>query len=221
MHHEQDMRNMGGLAKYMPITYITMLIGSLALAGIPPFAGFFSKDMILESAQLAYANGLPGGAFAVFTVYASVFVTAIYSFSLIFMTFHGKERFRSNHAHEHSYESQNASHHESDMAPQRIPMGSYITTNINGNSISYDWLVGLELFVSGKILDNSVFNIAWYMEHIGHEVITPIDMIIDSFTEPPVYFAIIGIFTAWIFHRIPHLSTRFVHDQTNLCVDAT
>ncbi len=94
MHHEQDMRKMGGLAKYMPVTYITMLIGSLALAGIPPFAGFFSKDMIIESASLAYDSGLSGGAFAVFTVYASVVITAIYSFRLIFMTFHGEERFR-------------------------------------------------------------------------------------------------------------------------------
>ena len=100
MHHEQDMRKMGGLAKYMPITYITMLLGSLALAGIPPFSGFFSKDMIIVAANNAYEHGMAGSGFAIFTVYASVFITALYSFRLIFMTFHGKERFNS-HANNH------------------------------------------------------------------------------------------------------------------------
>jgi len=91
MHHDQDMRNMGGLRKYMPITYVTMLIGSLALAGIPPFAGFFSKDALIEA---VHASTVPGHAYAYFAVVAGVFVTAFYSFRLIFMTFHGPERFR-------------------------------------------------------------------------------------------------------------------------------
>ncbi len=87
MHHDQDMRNMGGLRKYMPITYLTMLIGSLALCGIPPFAGFFSKDAIIEA---VHASTIPGHAYAYFAVVAGVFVTAFYSFRLIFMTFHGE-----------------------------------------------------------------------------------------------------------------------------------
>ena len=89
MHHEQDIRKMGGLYKYMPITYITSLVGSVALAGIPPFAGFYSKDMIIEA--VAQSN-LWGASFATFAVTASVFVTAFYSFRLFFRVFHTKER---------------------------------------------------------------------------------------------------------------------------------
>jgi NADH-quinone oxidoreductase subunit L len=91
MHHEQDMRRMGGLRKHMPITYWTMVIGSLALAGIPPFAGFFSKDAIIEAVHL---SKIPGHGYALFAVTVGVFLTALYSFRLIFMTFHGEERFR-------------------------------------------------------------------------------------------------------------------------------
>lgn len=101
MHHEQDMRNMGGLRRYMPITYITALIGSLALAGIPPFSGFFSKDAIIEAVR---ASNLPGAGFAYFAVLAGVFVTAFYSFRMLFMTFHGKPRM-DHHTQEHLHES--------------------------------------------------------------------------------------------------------------------
>jgi NADH-quinone oxidoreductase subunit L len=91
MHHEQDMRKMGGLRKYMPITYATMLIGAIANAGLPPFAGFFSKDSIIEAVHLA---NVPGAGFAYFCALAAVFVGGLYSFRLIFFTFHGEERFR-------------------------------------------------------------------------------------------------------------------------------
>lgn len=89
MHHEQDMRKMGGLKSIMPITYITMVIGSLALAGIPPFAGFFSKDSIIEA---VHASSIAGSSYAYWAVLSGVFVTAFYSFRLIFMTFHGRNR---------------------------------------------------------------------------------------------------------------------------------
>lgn len=89
MHHEQDMRKMGGLKSIMPLTYITMVIGSLALAGIPPFAGFFSKDSIIEA---VHASEIVGSSYAYYAVLIGVFVTAFYSFRLIFMTFHGNCR---------------------------------------------------------------------------------------------------------------------------------
>jgi len=89
MHHEQDMRKMGGLRRYMPITYITMVLGSLALAGIPPFAGFFSKDAIIAA---VHNSTLAGSGFAYVAVSLAVFITAIYSFRLLFMTFHGETR---------------------------------------------------------------------------------------------------------------------------------
>jgi NADH-quinone oxidoreductase subunit L len=91
MHHDQDIRNMGGLRKYMPITWITSLVGSLALIGTPFFSGFYSKDSIIEA---AHASHLPGAGFAIFSVTAGVFVTAFYSFRMYFLVFHGEERFR-------------------------------------------------------------------------------------------------------------------------------
>lgn len=101
MHHEQDMRHMGGLRKHLPITYWTAVVGSLALAGIPPFAGFYSKDLIIEAVQASHA---PGAGYALFAVMAGVFITAFYSFRMLFMTFHGKERM-DHHTREHLHES--------------------------------------------------------------------------------------------------------------------
>lgn len=89
MHHKQDMREMGNLRKYMPITYYTALIGSLALIGFPGLAGFYSKDAIIEATHL---STIPGAGFAYFAVLAGVFITALYSFRMFFMVFHGKER---------------------------------------------------------------------------------------------------------------------------------
>jgi len=94
LHHEQDMRRMGGLKKFMPITYWTMLVGAIASAGIPPFAGFFSKDAIIEAAKLA---AIPGAGFAYLSVLLCVFVTATYTFRLVFMAFHGEPRFDAAH----------------------------------------------------------------------------------------------------------------------------
>ena len=106
MHHEQDMRKMGGLKKYMPITYWTSLIGSLALIGFPGFAGFFSKDAIIEATHHAHVAGHLGWAadFAYYAVLIGVFVTALYSFRMFFMVFHGKERM-DEHTREHLHET--------------------------------------------------------------------------------------------------------------------
>ncbi|MDT8450188.1 MAG: NADH-quinone oxidoreductase subunit L [Wenzhouxiangellaceae bacterium] len=89
LHHKQDMREMGGLGRIMPITAVTAWIGSLALIGFPFTAGFFSKDLIIESVKL---SDLPGAGFATFAVYAGVVVTALYTFRLLYLTFHGKPR---------------------------------------------------------------------------------------------------------------------------------
>ena len=94
MHHDQDIRNMGGLRKYMPITWITSLLGSLALIGTPFFSGFYSKDSIIEAVGTSH---LSGAGFAQFAVLAGVFVTAFYSFRMYFLVFHGEERFGKGH----------------------------------------------------------------------------------------------------------------------------
>ncbi|KFI21757.1 NADH-quinone oxidoreductase subunit L [Nitrosococcus oceani] len=101
MHHEQDMRKMGGLKKHMPVTYWTAIIGALALIGFPGFSGFFSKDSIIEA---VHASQLPGAGFAYAMVVSGVFVTAFYTFRMLFLTFHGEERM-DQHTRAHLKES--------------------------------------------------------------------------------------------------------------------
>ncbi len=107
-HHNQDIRWMGGLRKYMPITWITSLLGSLALIGTPLFAGFYSKDSIIEAVRESH---LPGAGFASFAVLAGVFVTAFYSFRMYFLVFHGKERFDQNPDAHHDDHGHDDDHH--------------------------------------------------------------------------------------------------------------
>jgi NADH-quinone oxidoreductase subunit L len=101
MHHEQDMRKMGGLGKYMKITAGTAWIGTLALVGTPFFSGFYSKDTIIEAVQASHRWGAQ---YAYYCVLAGVFVTSLYSFRMMFLTFHGHERFRHAHGHGHADE---------------------------------------------------------------------------------------------------------------------
>ena len=108
MHHDQDIRHMGGLRKYMPLTWATFLIGSLALIGTPFFSGFYSKDTIIDAVGM---STLPGHWFAYFSVLTGVVVTALYSFRLYFMVFHGPERFR-DHPPEHHGDDAHAAHHD-------------------------------------------------------------------------------------------------------------
>lgn len=117
VHHNQDIRWMGGLRKYMPITWITALLGSLALIGTPLFAGFYSKDSIIEAVHFSH---LPGAGFAHFAVLAGVFVTAFYSFRMYFLVFHGKERFDQNPEAHHDDHHGHDAHHES-HAPHESP----------------------------------------------------------------------------------------------------
>ena len=112
MHHNQDIRWMGGVRKYMPITWITFLLGTLALIGTPLFAGFYSKDSIIEA---VHESHLAGAGFAHFAVLAGVFITAFYSFRLYFLVFHGKERHDQNpdaHHDAHDAHDHHAAHHE-------------------------------------------------------------------------------------------------------------
>jgi len=101
MHHDQDIRHMGGIRKYMPVTYLTSLVGSLALIGFPGFAGFFSKDAIIEA--VGHADRF-GSGYAYVLVLVGVFVTALYSFRMFFLVFHGKERM-DEHTRHHLHET--------------------------------------------------------------------------------------------------------------------
>jgi NADH-quinone oxidoreductase subunit L len=125
MHHEQDMRKMGGLKKYMPITYWTSLIGTLALTGFPFLSGYYSKDMIIDATHLAAEEGGWINQYAYWSVLLGVFITSFYSFRLFYLTFHGEERFRDNvHAHDehadekpaHAEVAHNGDHHDDEHA---------------------------------------------------------------------------------------------------------
>ncbi|MEI7784926.1 MAG: NADH-quinone oxidoreductase subunit L, partial [Betaproteobacteria bacterium] len=118
LHHNQDIRWMGGVRKYMPITWITSLLGSLALIGTPLFSGFYSKDSIIEA---VHASHLPAAGFANFAVLAGVFVTAFYSFRMYFLVFHGKERYDQNPDAHHSNDHHDDHHHGHDAKPHESP----------------------------------------------------------------------------------------------------
>jgi len=121
MHHEQDMRYMGGLRKYMPITWITMWIGSLALCGVPFFSGFYSKDAIIEAVGESHRWG---ASYAYFCVMAGALVTGLYTFRQMYLTFHGKERFTVVEHHGHAHLDDHHDHHEQGVlehAPKESP----------------------------------------------------------------------------------------------------
>jgi NADH-quinone oxidoreductase subunit L len=119
MHHDQDIRNMGGLRKYMPITWLTSLIGSLALVGTPFLSGFYSKESIIDAAK--HAN-VPGASFAYYAVLAGVFITAFYSFRMYFLVFHGKERWMQTHDAQRDAHDDHADHdHHHGLGPNDKP----------------------------------------------------------------------------------------------------
>ena len=183
LHHEQDMRRMGGLRKYMPVTYWTMLIGAISSAGIPGFAGFFSKDAIIEAAHL---SKLPGSAFAYFAVLTCVFVTALYTFRLLFMTFHGRERFHAHDEHDHTGHAP----HES-PAVVTVPLIALAIP-----SICVGWLIGPVLF--GGYFGSAIAVAP------GHDVLAELSkdfhgvvaMILHALGTAPFWFAVAGIATA-------------------------
>lgn len=201
MHHEQDMRKMGGLWKYMPITYVVTILGNLALAGIPPFAGFFSKDMILEAASNAHEHGMFGSSFVVFCVYAAVFVTACYSFRQLFMTFHGKERFRDahdDHHHGHGHDD-----HHGAVEPKESPWVITLPLVLLAiPSVVIGWCA-FSKFVPGDFFGGVIFNASFFADKLAEDPITPIHMMLASLHELPVYLALAGILVAYIAHKSP------------------
>jgi NADH-quinone oxidoreductase subunit L len=200
MHHDQDMRNMGGLRKYMPITWITSLIGSLALIGTPFFSGFYSKDSIIEAVAESH---IYGSGFAYFAVMIGVFVTAFYSFRMYFLVFHGKERFGQSHDH-HGHGDD---HHG--LAPGQKPHESpfvvtlpLILLAIPSVIIGY---VAIKPMLYGGFFDQSIFidaNAHPAMEELEAAFHGAFNMVIHSLTSPVLWLAIAGVATAAIFYLI-------------------
>ncbi len=195
MHHNQDIRNMGGLRKYMPITWITSLIGSLALIGTPLFSGFYSKDSIIEAAKL---STIPGSGFAYFAVLIGVFVTAYYSFRMYFMVFHGKENWRAarhGHGDEHHGLGPNDKPHESPWVVT-VPL---ILLAIPSLLIGY--------FTIQPMLPGNFFQGAIYVNPLVHPVMHELAndfhgafaMAMHALISWPFLLAVAGVALSWFF----------------------
>jgi len=196
------MRKMGGLAKYMPITAITSWIGSLALIGTPFFAGFYSKDSIIDAVGESHRWG---HTYAYWCVLGGVFVTALYSFRLIFMTFHGPERFRqveAAHGHDdHKQDDHGHDDHHGPVEPHESPLvvtGPLIALAIPSLLIGF-FTVGPVLF--GGYFGDSIRVLEQndVVGELGKEFQSPAMMALESFKHPTLYLAAAGVFCAWLF----------------------
>ena len=184
MHHEQDMRRMGGLARYLPITYCTFVIGSLALCAIPPFSGFFSKDTIIEAVHLSQT---PGAQYAYWCVLLGAFVTPVYTFRALFMTFHGKERI-DHHVREHLHE------------PGWVVLLPLVLLAIP-SVIAGQWLIGPMLYANPHLLGSSIFVLPAHnvLGELGQEFHGAASMALHAATTITFWLSMAGIITAWFF----------------------
>ena len=183
MHHEQDMRKMGGLKRYMPITYWTSLIGTLALIGFPGFAGFFSKDAIIEAVELSTT---PWAHVAYYAVLAGVYVTALYSFRLVFMVFHGEERM-DHHTAEHLHES---------PAVVTLPLIALAIPSAVIGAVGVGPMVFGDYF-GGSIVVAHEHNVLGHMAEEFHGVLP---FITHGMTQLPFILAMAGLATAWFLY---------------------
>ncbi len=185
MHHEQDMRKMGGLKKYLPITYWTFLVGSLALIGFPGFSGFFSKDGIIEA---VHHSSIAGSDLAYYAVLSGVFITAFYTFRMFFMVFHGEERM-DKHTREHLLE------------PPLV-----VTVPLILLAIPSVFIGG---FTIGDMLFGDYFGSAVYiaeqhngLAEVGKHFHGAWAFVEESFAHPPFYLAAAGVISAWYIYLV-------------------
>ena len=200
LHHEQDMRRMGGLRKYMPITYLTVLIGALANAGFPPFAGFFSKDSIIEA---IHASQTPGARIAYVAALAGVFIGALYSFRLVFFAFHGKERFADVHPqphHDHATDDKHDEHAHHGLAPGEKPHETAWVVTIPLillaiPSAVIGWMT-IEPMLYGGYFGDAI-KATETMAALKKEFHGAGAMVIHGLTALPFWLAVAGAATAW------------------------
>jgi NADH-quinone oxidoreductase subunit L len=191
MHHDQDIRNMGGLRKYMPVTWITSLIGSLALIGTPFFSGFYSKDTIIEA---VHDSHVAGSGFAYWSVLLGVFVTALYSFRMYFLVFHGEPRMDA-HTREHLHET---------PLVVTVPLV----------------MLAIPSVLAGYLIDPVVFG-HWFdgvihvaeqhavLKEIGEHYHGPVAFVAHAFAAPAIWLAIAGVVTAWyVYLKNPQLADK-------------
>ena len=189
MHHEQDMRRMGGLWRRLPITYATCLIGALALIGFPGFSGFFSKDALIEAVAESH---LPGAGVAYAAVLSGVFITAFYTFRLIFMVFHGPERFR-----DHAHDGQHPAHHEVHEPHESpwvvtLPLVLLAIPSVAIGALMIEPMLFGDFF-RGVITVASAHDV---LGEMGAHFHGPLAFVMHGFGGPAVYLALAGVASA-------------------------
>ena len=204
MHHEQDIRKMGGLKKYMPITYWTSLIGSLALIGFPGMSGFFSKDALIEAVKYSHWQG-QGAVYwiAYLSVLLGVFVTALYSFRMFFLVFHGEERM----------DAETKSHlHETPW----VVTGPLILLAIPSVIIGW-YTIGPVLF--GDYFGEAIFVLQSHdvLARLGETFHGSAGFIVHALQGPAVYLAGAGLLTAWyLYLKRPDLAEKMRNSLSGL-----
>ena len=207
VHHNQDIRWMGGLRKYMPITWITSLLGSLALIGTPLFAGFYSKDSIIEAVMESH---LPAAGFASFAVLAGVFVTAFYSFRLYFLVFHGKERFDQNPDAHHDHHDDHGHHgeHHKPAEPDKPHESPWVVTVplvlLAIPSVVIGFLT-IQPMLFGEFFKGAIFVNAEKhpaMEELARIFHGPAQMALHGLTTMPFWLALAGVAVAYYMYMV-------------------
>ncbi|MPS28482.1 MAG: NADH-quinone oxidoreductase subunit L [Alcaligenaceae bacterium] len=206
MHHDQDIRNMGGLRKYMPITWITFLLGSLALIGTPFFAGFYSKENIIEAAKLSHVWG---SGFAYFAVLAGVFVTAFYSFRLYFLVFHGKERFDTSGAHghghdDHAHDSHGHDDHHHGGVPHESPAVVTVPLVLLAIPSVVIGAIAVGPMLFGDFFKGVIANSPDrpVMEHLAEDFHGWVAYGLHAFSTVPFWLMLAGVVLAWFFYMV-------------------
>jgi NADH-quinone oxidoreductase subunit L len=217
MHHDQDIRNMGGLRRYMPVTWITSLIGSLALIGTPFFAGFYSKDSIIVATRAAHEAGQAGAGFAYYAVLAGVFVTAFYSFRMYFLVFHGKPRFATGddhghgqaHAHGHADKHDDHAPHGDDEhghhggPPRESPAVITLPLILLAIPSVVIGFVAIDKLVFGEFMQRAIFVNAGVhpaMQVLAEEFHGPVAMGLHGLLAAPSLLALAGVLLAGVFY---------------------
>ena len=199
VHHNQDIRWMGGLRKYMPITWITSLLGSLALIGTPLFAGFYSKDSIIEAVHFSH---LPAAGFANFAVLAGVFVTAFYSFRMYFLVFHGKERFDQNpDAHHDDHHG----HHGDDHHPHESPWVVTVPLVLLAIPSVLIGYLTIQPMLFGDFFKDVIFVNAEKhsaMAELAGIFHGPLQMALHAFSTAPFWLALAGVVTSYLMYMV-------------------
>jgi len=205
MHHNQDIRDMGGVRKYMPITWITSLLGSLALIGTPLFAGFYSKDSIIEAVAESH---LPGAGFAHFAVLAGVFVTAFYSFRMYFLVFHGRERFNQNHdAHDHDPAEEPDPHHhrEEHHKPHESPWVVTVPLLLLAIPSVVIGFMTVQPMLFGDFFKGAIFVDAGKhhaMAELAKAFHGPVEMAVHALTTMPFWLAAAGVAASYYMYLV-------------------